>query len=699
MKYIQIASQSVIDNAKSGLYEHNARVYDQVVQALHNCNDICIVSGTGTGKSFITFALVNGPFQNGERVLYISPKESIAINLRKYDAFFDVRDRIDFANNMWFNSSGKVDNAFENYDIIILDESHHIGADLTGTHLRDLLNRIKSNPNKAFIGLTATPVRDCDGMDTSRFFSETVYGMSTIDCIEQGLMPQVEYLICKPDKALTDDERDLYREKLSIDGSHALLQKIIHNNPRDRWLCYFSDISEMRSTEPQIQALFPNHRLICVSSDTDGSQSEIDRIKDDERVVILSVDMLLEGMHLPNMEGVLLFRNVQSLNVFQQIFGRVTSIGAKTSPLFIDCTSTASRLFRRMISPEMESGIQQTQTGQKTLRPILRVSLQNQEYYDISRLLLVIEEQQKGITVLGVTYPTMKAACEALGLNSNSVAAYRCKNNLTAEEAILELLEKERRFKQVIFDGKTYPTLKAACEAAGVNYNSLQRKKKAFASYQAAFDDAVSKLGRSIYAVTVHGNEYPSIQQACQVFGVDSRYIVKYRLRHGCDVETAIDHYLALKPTVFQFEGLEYSSVKACCEALGIDYMAVMKHKNRSGKSVEDALSYIIARDSQFVIVHGEKYKSINEIAVALNLEAPSLHNWIKTGMTPEEAVDKLLANRKARSFEYEGTTFVSFAEACRNYGLSPNCVRASARYHGWTKEQAFAYLVSKNTA
>ena len=751
MRYTAIAPPNKIEAGKAGLYAHNVRTYREVCSNLEDHNDICIISGTGTGKSFIFFALLEGPLSDGGKVLYIAPKECIYLNLQKYPCFGKYAERITFVSNNYFQSPEKVEWALQNFDIFILDECHHIGAEITGSYIQSILWQVKGDPTKAFIGLTATPVRDSDKVDVSSFFSAAVYGKTTMECIEEGLMPQVEYLVCKPDDSLSQEERDLYREKLSIEGSRNLLKKIITDNPRKKWLCYFGSLEDMNTAREDISTLFPDHRMLCVSSDDEGSQKEIDRIGADENVVILSVSMLLEGIHLPNMEGVLLFRNVQSVSVFQQIFGRITAIGAGTSPLFVDCTSTATRMFRKILPPgnaAFTTGAGGRMAAGRTARPILRVSLANQELFDITRLLLEMEDLRHGsfeflgilypsftdaarahgindIGLLyrhinkhgstkeealayyvehgvpnfnfvfeGAEYPNLKAACLEYGINPVSVNVIRHKLGCSQQEALRYYLDSERRTMSTVYEGQTYPTLKAACEAAGISYKSAQVKGRELnGDHQAAFDHLVSIRGRSIYEVTLFGKKYPSIQQACETLGVNPSQVNKYRHRWKCTLEKAVSFYLDKR------EKDEKKTLKSRCAEIGVDYMKVCKYKSRTGCSEEEALQYVMApRDDAGVTVDGVTYSTMKEMLDAMHISRGAYDYYRrKEGLSPEDIIHKIQGRRK--QYEFQGESYPSFAEACRSYGTTPENIRSAANYHGISRDEALKRYISLKSA
>ncbi|MBQ6148510.1 MAG: DEAD/DEAH box helicase family protein [Oscillospiraceae bacterium] len=374
------------------LYPHNQKTYDQICSYFDNgTNNICLVQGMGTGKSFIFMELANSYFKE-KKILYVVPKMTIESNLKKYEEFINIDDHVAFCTYNTFKNDEAVEKALSEYDLFVIDEAHHLGSDIYGNYLCRLLEKVKQQKNRTYFAMTATPIRSNDKKDVSHYFDQKVTGISTIEAIQNGLMPQVEYLICSSQISKLDRER--YNIKIDYENSIDLLQQIIKGNPRKRWLCYYSTIKGLKNNRSVVKSLFPDHRIIEISSDTEHSQNAIDNILDDEKVVICSVDKLLEGIHLPNMQGILLFRKVHSLTVFTQIFGRITAIGETEIPLFVDCTNTGTRMLSKLVGlKEAPKEILKEKT--KASRPVLYTSLNNRKYFDISVLLMSISEYNK----------------------------------------------------------------------------------------------------------------------------------------------------------------------------------------------------------------------------------------------------------------------------------------------------------------
>ena len=368
------------------LYPHNLETYNKIIATLNSgINNLALIQGMGTGKSFVFMELAHKYFWN-KKILYIIPQKTIEHNLRKYEDFKYIEHHVDFITNNQFKNDEAILNAFDNYDVFVADEGHHIGSLVFGSNIQMLLSLVKEDKAKTFITMTATPRRDCDRKNIAKYFDNTIYGLSTLEAIEIGLMPQIQYLMCSPDVSKIDLKK--YNIQIDYENSMSLLEDIVYTNQNiNRWLCYYGTIKALKENRKIIKMLFPDFKIIEITSDSEHSQNTIDEIEDDEKVVICSVNKLLEGIHLPNMLGVLLFRKVHSLTVFTQILGRITSVGQKEKPLFVDCTGTGKRLLHKLqgYSRNKDGYLQERIT---LFREILGVELKNAKYFDITKLLV-----------------------------------------------------------------------------------------------------------------------------------------------------------------------------------------------------------------------------------------------------------------------------------------------------------------------
>ena len=673
------------------LYAHNQGTHDLIVEAFQKHNNLCLVQGMGVGKSYIFMALASGLF-GGRRILYIVPKFAVAENLKRYEEFSEIEERVDFTTFNAFNSQEFVEEMFNKYDVFVVDEAHHLGSPRYGKNVQKLLELVKGTEDKYFFAMTATPDRDCDGLDVSSLFDVRIDGLSTLDAIEAGLMPQLEYLACGWD--ISEEERKLYREKLDIENSKELLREILKDNPKNRWMVYFVDIQDMNDRMPVIKELFDGYRIIRIASDQKDSQDQINGIGENEKVVIVSVDMLLEGIHLPDMQGVLLFRNVQSLTVFTQIFGRITSIGATDSPLFVDCTNTAYRMFLKLLKYHGKGGAF-NQKG--NVREIIKVSLTNKKYVEIAQLLELMRSSSKPIDFDGKHYESIAEACRALGLDYNKVLKRSFRHGICAEDAMRYYLEKKHLF---CFEGVYYDNMLHACKELGIPYRKAYRyyseHKEEGCTRQEALQ-AVRELEKGTFFF--RGERYKDVAACCEAFGLNANNVRGYAQRKDCDSQTAIEHYLKngqpKRTKVTVFRGVSYSSQAECAKAFGIDrggVNTIRVYARSHGIEWTEALEEFLQREP--LTADGVSYRTVTEAAKKLGLSALRIRKEMDRGETFEEAVHTVRDMPSKHAFFFRGELFPTFKSACEHYGFSVGKVSSYMGKHNVSREDALAYYI-----
>ncbi len=367
------------------LLPHNEKIYKELSIAIENNDKVCFVHGTGLGKSFIFFEICKS-FKKGDKVLYVIPKWSIADNIMLYPEYAQLKADVTFKTYNFF----KTIQDLSEYDLVVFDEVHHIASDKYGK------NALQSRITGKMLGLTATNRRE-DKIDVCKYFDKTVLGLSTFDAIRKGLIPPFEYLVCRDDK-----EELLKKWGKSWSGfdkwidyvkSIPFLKEVINKNPRNRWICFFHTIEALEAKEETVKKLFPKHHIIKITTKHDAHINDISRYK---RTVVMCVDKLLEGVHV-DVDGIILFRNVQSLTVFQQILGRVVHVGATQPPIILDCTQVALKMLAKLLKIQgKESKSPGTESGTSQGKPLLTCSLINTEHFNLTKLLAFLADSRYG---------------------------------------------------------------------------------------------------------------------------------------------------------------------------------------------------------------------------------------------------------------------------------------------------------------
>jgi type I site-specific restriction endonuclease len=421
------------------LYPHNRKALNELKQLMTDESIVALIQATGAGKSFVFMNLVSENY-NDKKIAYVVPKWAIKDNLTSYSDFKEIESQVDFYSYNYFASRVKARYVATHYDLIVIDEAHHIASDIYGRYLYEACLMASVYKVKT-LGMTATPiiVKEGKALDiTKEFFNEkVVYGLSIEEGIEHELFPQVEYMIC-----LTDEEAVLEKDvlvQLDLDASISYLENIVADNPKKKWLAYFSSIEDLEENQALLDSLLPSHRKFIVHSSTDDvyqTLKDFDAYEDN--CIISSVDMLLEGMHINTVEGILLFRNVTSTVVFFQILGRLLSIGNKIEPLFVDITNSVKNIrpIPELLAAEERKTYRRTEEV-KSERSIFKTTINSVKQ---EKLLDLIREKLSGWKEYrGVRWRTPTELGTQLGKSTEYVRAYKQYNPDATEEDIIDL--------------------------------------------------------------------------------------------------------------------------------------------------------------------------------------------------------------------------------------------------------------------
>lgn len=366
------------------LMPHNQKAVKEIVSAyVRGARRIVYVSGVGTGKSFVFLGLTE--YIKG-RILYVVPKYAVQENIAAYGEFASVRDKVDFVTFNQFTDDASAEKLLHGHELIVIDECHHLGSDLYGQVLSRAM--CSDTSGRLYLGLTATPVRYRmkttmpDGtvkkdVDISIFFDKTVRGISTFDAIRLGLMPPFQYRLMIPDKDPKQIEKEYdhqVKARVNYEDSDEVMRSILKTFPRDKWIVFFPSVSELKRNTPKIKSLFPGYRTFYLYASLGNLKEVLDGVAKSEKAVILSVNMLLEGVHLSGITGIALYRNVTTVSTFQQMLGRVCSIGNTTQPLIVDCSGCGPKLLRLLINDSKQNGAE-NQSGGGNNKPIMSIGI------------------------------------------------------------------------------------------------------------------------------------------------------------------------------------------------------------------------------------------------------------------------------------------------------------------------------------
>lgn len=385
--------------AELKLKNHNRTAVDEMKEKVkEGFRKLIYVAGTGCGKTWAFMGFANElpsivPELSAPcklKILYIMPKNVVKDNVEGYEEFHEFGFHVDFATYNYFSKKEKGTEKFKEYDLIVIDECHHLGGDLYGKNILSAMDE----SDRFFLGLTATPYRSCDKTNVEDFFETAVHGISVWDAIRLGLMPTFNYHICLPEKDTKQIEKEYahqYRAVVDLNDSADAVYDVVMSYKRDKWICFFSDTKSLENAKEQVSEIFEGYEVFTLLSSLKNLKEVMDGVRRVKKAVILSVDILLEGVHLDGITGIILYRNVTSTIAFQQMIGRTCSIGNKVEPVIIDTSQSARKILAALIRESRKGNTSSFPDRNGSTREILKVGIGSTMEYDLNKVLRLMD--------------------------------------------------------------------------------------------------------------------------------------------------------------------------------------------------------------------------------------------------------------------------------------------------------------------
>ena len=345
---------------RTQLYNHNKTAYQKVMRAFETADRTCVVHPTGTGKSYL-IAAVSESFK---KVLILGPNTFV---LDQVHSVLKWRKRgVEY---MTYQTLNLTENPHTDYDLICLDEFHRAGAQEWGAAVDRLL---ELNTEAKVFGTTATHIRY---LDNERNMADELFGgniashITIAEAWNQNILPIPRYVsgLFRWDKTVGEAQERIERSRSLSDkekrerifrlsnaklrwelsyGMPAILKKHLDKDAR-RVIVFCGNIESLGQMRDEVVGWFREAGFTIAStcimhSDlTDREQHEqMDRFEDDTDgrgvKLMFSVNMLNEGVHVPNVNAVLMLRTTASRIIYMQQMGRCLTAANSEKPLVMD---------------------------------------------------------------------------------------------------------------------------------------------------------------------------------------------------------------------------------------------------------------------------------------------------------------------------------------------------------------------------
>ena len=418
-----------------GLYDHNIESYEKIVESFEKENIVGIVHATGTGKSYnaLQLALDN----KDKKIIYITPSNGIIEHLKKIindNPNLDIEKdftNLEFRTYQSLINLSKEELANLPCELLILDEFHHLGAPVWGSRINTL---IETHKDIKVLGMTAYTIRDRNtpyerdmaNPDTNELFSNKIVSRYDLcDAMIDGLLPKPiyktaytnlleieEHLESKINKL--PQESNEYKEytlilrniKRRINNAPSIpniLKKTLKPNGKYIYFCPpFSeegtnDIETIKSQTLEYLKEFTDEKDIEVYTTTsemgelgiknrEAFYNDKDLSGQDTKNklrIIFAINQYNEGVHAPNIDGVIMGRGTTSDIVYFEQLGRALSVRGNTLKMYNEYeTYSKEELINLCIEKDIpiKENISKEELIEKLIAPVVIDLTNNYEY-------------------------------------------------------------------------------------------------------------------------------------------------------------------------------------------------------------------------------------------------------------------------------------------------------------------------------
>lgn len=367
-----------------GLFAHNLLSYSKISEAYKNGEKIVgILHATGTGKTLNALQLA---YDNKEKnIIYLVPSNGIIEHIKELcEEIPGISFEKDFShvNFMTYSSLVKMSKSeLSNLgvDLLILDEFHHIGAPVWGDRVNTI---IETHPDMLVFGMSAYSVRDrntpyerdlAEDDSLELFSGKIVSRYDLVDAMRDSVLPipiyrsahiqlleleeKLEYQVkqkCKDVFKLNYYIKLLHDVKRKISESLKVNELLLRNVRKDGKYIYFcppcseKGINDIETIMNNTRSLFiengfnPDDICFYFTTSEDFENGKLNRKcfyndtdLDGEDVsnklrIIFAINQYNEGIHAPNVDGVILGRETSSDIVYFEQIGRALSVRGDT---------------------------------------------------------------------------------------------------------------------------------------------------------------------------------------------------------------------------------------------------------------------------------------------------------------------------------------------------------------------------------
>ena len=422
------------------LYEHNIETFEKVKNTFENGESrVAILQATGTGKSYVSLRLAYE--YKDKKVLYISPSEAIIEHLKNIiNTNPNLSLEKDFPNLEFRTYQSLINLSREelsklDVDLLITDELHHLGAPVWGKRINDI---VETHPNMLLFGLSAYTVRDrgtiyerdMTNPETEELFSgKVVSNYDLCDAMIDGVLPKPIYKSAYTRLlSLTNELEDILSKEKLTKKEYEEIKRLLEDTKRQitkapgipemvrknvkktgKYIYFCPSLSEENKNDidtimEEVKEWFKDYDVIfykTTSKDKKEGQKNREAFYNDKDLegnnvkkklrIIFAINQYNEGVHAPDIDGVILGRATSSDIVYFEQIGRALSVKGRTKEQY-DYYETLSREELIKIAKDEDIELKENITKDEIIERLLSPTI-----IDLTNNIDFIEELQDNL--------------------------------------------------------------------------------------------------------------------------------------------------------------------------------------------------------------------------------------------------------------------------------------------------------------
>lgn len=349
---------------EAGLQKHREQTVEEILELLKEHDRVACVRFTGYGKSYyVVPELIR---KLNAKCLIVVPSTPL---VQQYKDNFKNTDSVKVVTYQSIKNilvAEKIEK-YQGFEYVICDECHHLGNNKWRKNFEEFIKTL----DVKVLGLTATPVRG-DSVDVITTFFDNVQteSLDLLDGINLCYLPKVKYVVAYAKVEDLDDFKLTQVDRYKIENLQKvenIIKKYIDEQLLQqnlKVLLYVSQVKYIEDAKQQVKLwfdkIYPNKKILVYDVNSKASRNYNRQQLNDFKVihsvetidVMVSVDMLMEGLHLPTINVEIMLRKTQSNVVYTQQMGRVIN---SSKPVIFDLINNSAHLYQ--IKQEYAQGI------------------------------------------------------------------------------------------------------------------------------------------------------------------------------------------------------------------------------------------------------------------------------------------------------------------------------------------------------